>query len=110
MDVRITLKLAEAELLENSDQRRAIGCELGVGDLHIVGANHGKYSDRCLSEVLSNWIRNERNPSWNKLCNSLENAGLRSKAKQIREKYCEPSTPDPRGELKRILHYSAKKA
>ena len=92
MDVLVTLKLAEAELLEISGEWRTIGCNLGVGDLHIIGANHGKYSERCLSEVLGSWIKNERNPSWSKLCNALENAGLRSKAKKVREKYSSPST------------------
>ena len=108
MDVRITLKHAEAELREISGEWRKIGCELGMGgDLHIIGANHGSYSERCLSEVLSSWIRNERNPSWDMLCNALENAGLQSKAKKLREKYSSPSTPGTQGgELGHILHYN----
>ena len=102
MDVRITLKHAEAELRDISGEWRKIGCELGVGVLHI---HHD--SERCLSEVLSSWIRNERIPSWDKLCNALENAGLQSKAKKLREKYSSPRTPStPRGELGCILHYS----
>ena len=109
MDVRITLKHAEAELRDISGEWRKISCELGVGDTHIIGANHGSYSERCLSEVLSSWIRNERNPSWNKLCNALENAGLRIKAKKLREKYSSPSTPDKQGELGCILHYNGMK-
>ena len=96
MDVHVTLKLAEAELREISGEWRKIGCELGVGDLPIIGANYGKHSERCLSEVLGSWIRNERNPSWNKLCNALENTGLQSKAKKLREKYSSPSTPGTR--------------
>ena len=103
MNVRITLKHAEAELREISGEWRKIGCELGVGDLHIIGAHHGRDSERCLSEVLSRWIRNERDPSWDKLCNALENAGLQSKAKKLREKY---STLSTLGELWCILHYS----
>ena len=103
MDIRITLKHAEAELREISGEWRKIGCELGVGDLHIIGANHGRDSEKCLSEVLSSWISNERDPSWDKLCNALENAGLQSKAKKLREKY---STPSTLGELWCILHYS----
>ena len=106
MDGRITLKRAEAELRDISGEWRKIGIELGVGDLPIIGAHHGSYSERCLSEVLCSWIRNERNPSWNKLCNALENAGLQSKAKKLREKYSSPTTPGTQGEYGRILHYS----
>lgn len=98
MDVPVTLKRASAELREISDEWRKVGCHLGVGGLHIIGANYDKDNERCLSDVLNDWIRNG-SPSWIKLCNALDNAGLFSKANQIREKYCRPSTPDRRGRL-----------
>ena len=107
MELRITLNLAKAELLDISGEWRKIGCELGarVGDLHIIGANHGSCSEKCLSEVLSSWINNERNPSWNKLCNALENTGLQSKEKKLREKYCRPSKSGTRCVFGSNLYY-----
>ena len=100
MDVGLTFDRAEAELRETSGEWRKIGSELSlrVHDLLVIGANCGD-KKICLSEMLSSWFENERNPSWNKLCNALHRAGLYSKAEQLRKKYC-------RGELGRILHYN----
>ena len=87
VEMEVTLKLACAELRDVSKHWNAIGCHLDVGGLHIIGANHPGDDERCLDKVLNSWLSNGQDPSWGKLCSALEQAGLYSKAKQIRGKY-----------------------
>ena len=90
--MEFTLKLAFAELRDVSEHWQTIGCHLGVGDLHIIHENYPR-DDDCLDKMLRDWLRNGKDPSWKKLCNALETAGLKAEAKHIREKYCIQCTP-----------------
>ena len=91
-EMEVTPKLAFAELRGVSKHWQTIGCHLDVGDLHIIRANHPRDDECCLDKMLREWHRNGRNPSWKKLCSTLEEAGLRTEAKRIREKYCTQGT------------------
>lgn len=88
--MEITANLAFEELRHACSRWRTIGCHLEVRCLQTIAKNHAGDDERCLKEVLEDWLNNGKVPTWNALCNALEAPGLFTEAKQIREKYILP--------------------
>lgn len=91
------LSLALEELRSVCSMWRTIGCHLEVRSLKAITANHKGDDEKCLEEMLRDWLKNGKDPSWERLCSALEAPGLFTVAKHIREKYVVP------GELKALL-------
>ena len=48
-----------------------------------------RLSERKLSEVLGYWLRNDRSPSWDKICEALQRiGGFGRLVRELRMKYC----------------------
>ena len=54
-----------------------LGIQLGIEphELERIEINHGKDLERCKSEVMVFWIRNDPEPTWSKLAIAVEQLG-----------------------------------
>ena len=88
MEVKVELALEELKHL--CSQWILLGYYLQVANVHIIAASHPGDDKRCLEEVLREWLKKGKDPSWKKLCCALEAGGYLAEAKCIREKYSTP--------------------
>ena len=49
-------------------------------DLTTIKANRPNEASLCMMDMVSQWLRNELEPSWNKLAEAVENVGKYGKA------------------------------
>ena len=84
------------ELNEVNWHKLGLQLKIPSDKLDKIDEDH-RLCDRKLSEVLLYWLRNEHNPSWDKICDVLQRmGGFRKLAHELRIKYCS---------LKTCLHY-----
>ena len=88
MEGRVELVLEELKHL--CSQWILLGYYLQVANVHIIATNHPGDDERCLEEVLREWLKKGKDPSWKTLCSALEAGGLFAEAEHIREKYYVP--------------------
>ena len=57
-------------------------------DLTTIKANRHGEASHCMMDMVSQWLRNELEPSWNKLAEAVENVGKygRATAQVVRQK------------------------
>ena len=67
------LKLITTALREVSKWHQ-LGIQLGLspGLLHTIESNHPRDADRCKTEVLTWWLRNAEQRSWDKIAEALD--------------------------------------
>ena len=64
---------------------RDLGVELTISDakLNNIAEDFPRDVERCCSEMLSCWLRNDPQASWNKLIEALKHIGKKVLAKNI---------------------------
>ena len=96
------LELMLEELKHLCSQWILLGYYLQVANVHTIAASHPGDDKRCLEEVLREWLKKGKDPSWKKLCSALEAGGLSAEAEHIREKYYVPGEHICNGVMHRI--------
>ena len=70
-------------------QWRDLGIQLmeqeSVDMLAIIEANHPNDVQRCCTEMLEYWLRNDDDASWNKLISAFEQIGQKAVAAKIKK-------------------------
>lgn len=83
----LTLREIQNELTEVTDWH-SLGVQLGVpkGALNIIGSNHPHDAKRCISEVITSWLENAQERSWEKIAQACEMMDRRVLAEKLRAK------------------------
>ena len=81
------LKLITTALREVSKWHQ-LGIQLGLspGLLHTIESNHPRDADRCKTEVLTWWLRNAEECSWDKIAEALDKMEYKVLAVKLKRK------------------------
>ena len=87
----VTVELALEELKHICSQWTLFGHYLQVNNLGAIAERCQGNDEHCLKEVLKDWLKNGKDPSWRRLCSTLEANGWMAEANHIKQKYTVPA-------------------
>lgn len=88
-----TLQSLVSELASVEDWH-LLGVNLGLQghQLRVIERTYRGETNRCKSEVLDFWLRNNENPTWEAIIEALDKMQQQKVHHEIRKKYCSSST------------------